>query len=897
MANGNSIVIRPLGQMAAALSRFGQKLFQAPDSKIDGIELDAWLSPLQPTTPWAPEGTEPRGFQYWSGQNLLWQPRPDAEWSAADLKQLGTYPLARVCIENVKDIICDISWEIQAREIPGESEKNRKKRTATDKNLVKLNRFFEKPDREHSWDLWLRPFLEDMLVIDAGCFLVRKTFSGDVVELANLRGESIVRYIDENGFTPIPPSPAYAQNWWGAPLVNLTTDQLIYKPRNIVPRNTIASQLYGMSPVEQVAQELQIGQARLDFVYAYYKEGSIPGVIQVVPRGTPPEKISEAMKWMNSELAGNLAARRQWRMVQGFNEPGKAEQIEFTKEALLADPFDDMHIRKVCFAFGTSPQRLMKMIRTEGVASKESAEIEGTLPFLRYVKTIVDHLIQYVFGMPEYEWVPNPFKDPDPTKIAETLKTKVGSGLMTLNEGREELGYEPDSVPEADMLGTFTASGFTPIGMGLAQAGAEIDGSGKITIKPKETTPNAAAQTTGSAAAAPAGAAGAAKGEEKKVRKGEDIAVVDLGNNVAQVTGMESMNVKLAADSYEQKFRELKENGYKQVRSAAPLRENARAIWDELKERNPAAVSFTNELGGYFKLDLDAVVFSAIKLSKLSVHDKRKIIHPGRLNPRSILARHELEKVLINNFRTMRRKASKQLLKGLKLPHKHVSGKVKKQDESKKAEEALQAKILEATMNSLAADWEKVASEAVSPLQEAALSGSEAGGLQVQITDETMLETINQQAREWAAERAAELVGMKWVDGELIENPNAEWAITETTRERLRAAIADIFAQEAPTMADVEAAVAKAGIFDEARAMMIAKTEVTRAQVQSNLMAWVESGVVSKVDWVLSDDHDIDDECDEAADGSPYEIEDVPEFPMHPNCECGIVINTDEEGD
>ena len=26
------------------------------------------------------------------------------------------------------------------------------------------------------------------------------------------------------------------------------------------------------------------------------------------------------------ELAGNLAARRQWRMVQGFNEPGKADQ-------------------------------------------------------------------------------------------------------------------------------------------------------------------------------------------------------------------------------------------------------------------------------------------------------------------------------------------------------------------------------------------------------------------------------------------------------------------------------------------------------------------------------------------------------------------------------------------
>ena len=90
-------------------------------------------------------------------------------------------------------------------------------------------------------------------MIDAVTIVIRKTFKGDIVELPVIRGDSIVRYIDDNGFTPMAPQPAYAQLWWGIPLVNFSTDQLIYKPRNIVPRNTVSSQLYGMSPVEQLA--------------------------------------------------------------------------------------------------------------------------------------------------------------------------------------------------------------------------------------------------------------------------------------------------------------------------------------------------------------------------------------------------------------------------------------------------------------------------------------------------------------------------------------------------------------------------------------------------------------------------------------------------------------------
>jgi broad specificity phosphatase PhoE len=884
MAKRGDLVIRPIGQMVGAIQRYGQSLYQRPPDQIRGIEQDSWYSPLQPIKPLGPPGTEPRAYQYWAGQNLWWTPRQDAEYSAADLKALAKYPLAAVCIENVKDTISRVPWEIQMRAKPGETRSDVAIRSKGDATLLLLNRFFEYPDREHNWQDWLRPLLDDLLVIDASSILLRKNFRNELAEMVVLRGEMIVRYIDENGLTPVPPNPAYAQNWWGIPLVNLTTDQLVYKPRNIAPRNTLASQLYGQcyrdgtevltesgwklfqdvdikteriatrnlktkafewqlatakhcydyvgdlirfssrsldlevtpqhrmvidklpfslggnkhrsgdvlvsaaelekhctsatgipvtsiwhgvevnskrfpaiaedrhvsrlqldarcrelrsqglsysqigavagvalatahqavvrnrqrhihdgrvlemsgddycaliglylaegscegnyvyiaqsknnkrisemrallhkinngpvlysndafiigskflarhlrplghagdkyipqeimnatsrqlqifwhhfwlgdgdasrsraftsskrladqlqelaqkmgvyatirkiilrdrtiigrngmrrtilainsrahyvvavhkrgsytkkfetrrqpysgkvycltvpnsvvyvrrngkacfagnSPTEQVAEEIMVGISRLKFVRAYYEEGSIPGVVQVVPRGTSPERITEAMDWMNSQLAGNLAARNQWRLVQGFNEPGKEDQIIFSKEPLLAGVYDEKHIRQICFAYGTSPQRLIRMIRTEGRAAGDASTIEGTLPWVTWLKGVIDYIIQKKMGFIEYEIAMNPYAEPDPLKNAAAITMYVKSGVMTPNEARKRVGEELRPEPEADRLGIVTGTGFMPIGIPSVQAGVQIDDSGRP--KPHPVTPN-----------------------------------------------------------------------------------------------------------------------------------------------------------------------------------------------------------------------------------------------------------------------------------------------------------------------------------------------------------------------------------------------------------------------
>lgn len=186
-------------------------------------------------------------------------------------------------------------------------------------------------------------------------------------------------------------------------------------------------------------------------------------------------------------------------------------------------------------------------------------------------------------------------------------------------------------------------------------------------------------------------------------------------------------------------------------------------------------------------------------------------------------------------------------------------------------------------------------------LEQAALSGTGQGMLQVDVSNANLLASANDAAREYAADRAAELIGMKYdEEGNLVENPDARWAISETTRDKIRKIIADAFEKET-SMNDVRVAIQKAlraertgGIFSSARAAMIARTEVMRSQANANFAVWKKSGVVKKTRWLGVGD---EKECPECAmnDGTIANI--GQSFPSgailpgddHPLCRCVLV--------
>jgi len=192
---------------------------------------------------------------------------------------------------------------------------------------------------------------------------------------------------------------------------------------------------------------------------------------------------------------------------------------------------------------------------------------------------------------------------------------------------------------------------------------------------------------------------------------------------------------------------------------------------------------------------------------------------------------------------------------------------------------------------------------AVRPLIEEAFRDAGMYGLEqvgVDVTAEAK-KNLFETAKAFAEERAAELVGKRVVAGELIDNPDPRWAITETTRDGLRDLVTNAIDQgDSPK--ELADAIEEAYAFSESRAEMIARTELAYAHVQGNVEAWRESEVVEMKQSILGDNHDDEDECDDAADEGPIALEDdfeMGEFgpPYHPNCVCAVGFKYADKGD
>ncbi len=151
---------------------------------------------------------------------------------------------------------------------------------------------------------------------------------------------------------------------------------------------------------------------------------------------------------------------------------------------------------------------------------------------------------------------------------------------------------------------------------------------------------------------------------------------------------------------------------------------------------------------------------------------------------------------------------------------------------------------------------------------------------------------VSAEAEDYAKRRGAQLVGKKWVDGELVENPSAKWAITGTTRDMLESVTKDAIS-EGMTSSEYAAAIMDSTAFSESRANMIARTEMSKAAAAGQREAWAGSGLDVTKTSVLSSTHVGQDECDDcAAQGAiAFDAEFASgelETPHHPNCACDI---------
>lgn len=190
--------------------------------------------------------------------------------------------------------------------------------------------------------------------------------------------------------------------------------------------------------------------------------------------------------------------------------------------------------------------------------------------------------------------------------------------------------------------------------------------------------------------------------------------------------------------------------------------------------------------------------------------------------------------------------------------------------------------------------WIELPEDLTPDLESAVRSGMSKGMLEasVNITSNDVINKFNSIAHAYAQERAAEMVGMKYVDGELVANPSAQYVIADTTRNDLRRIISESFEDEMD-ISELVKEIQDASTFGVVRSQLIAKTEVSRAQAGGTYSVWEQTGVVKTVRWQNSNLPNVCDMCVENA--AAGEIDFGKKFPSgvlfppeHPGCRCVV---------
>ena len=421
------------------VTRFSQAVKYVTSGKVPN-----WFGPEAPLAAQAPPEIAGREMDFPTGYNLNYQTKYLEGPNFAVLRNLSySLDLARLLIETRKDEVCKMEWSI--------GYKDEKKKA--DDTTKAIEDWFQMPDKEHTWEEWLRKILEDLLVIDAPAIFARPAMDGSLYALEPIDGASIKRVIDDYGRTPAFPDTAYQQILKGLPAVNYNRDQLIYRPRNLR-----TNRLYGYSPIEQIMITINIALNRQASQLQYYTEGSIPDLILSVPEGWSPEQVAKFKLWWDGILAGNTPNKRGTMFV--FNGTKAVD----TKERALIDNADEWFARVICYCFGESPQPFIKeMNRATAETNKESSKETGVAPTMQWVKNLMNVILMRYWQRTDLTFRWKEEQEVDPKTKSELWLNKVKVGGASLDEWREDDGMEPLPDGLGSKFRIYTATGATPL--------------------------------------------------------------------------------------------------------------------------------------------------------------------------------------------------------------------------------------------------------------------------------------------------------------------------------------------------------------------------------------------------------------------------------------------------
>ena len=404
---------------------------------------NGWFSPGEPMAPQAPDTVRGRQFDFPFAVNTSPRPRGEQGERNIDFPTLrrmadpaqGGLDLIRLAVETCKDKMAGQKWQIMGRD--GKDGGDKAKRVMD---------LLAEPDGVNDFLSWQRLILEDHYVIDQPAIYLRPTTKGIFLpEIVD--GGTLKRIVSDRGRVPLPPLPAYGQALKGMAAIEYTVDEMIVRAYNLRP-----NRIYGMSPVEQVINIVNLSLRRLLHQTEFSTDGTIPDALLEAPPGMNPDQVLDFQTSWDIVMTGQTATRRHGRWVPS------GTKYQATKEPSLNDPIDEWLARIICWCFSVSPQALVKQQnRATAQTAKETAQEEGIEPRKLWFKSLMDAILRRCYGVGDLQFAWQDEEITDPLIKAQVYQIALGGGgskpWMTPDEVRD-MGYgmDPLSDEQKDLL-------------------------------------------------------------------------------------------------------------------------------------------------------------------------------------------------------------------------------------------------------------------------------------------------------------------------------------------------------------------------------------------------------------------------------------------------------------
>jgi hypothetical protein len=397
----------------------------------------------EPMAPAAKEGLEPRAQVLPYGYNTAIGPRTGLSTKLTpfdQLRALADFDLVRISIEDAKNQILGMSWEVRVRpEFKGQE-------TRLQSRIAEVRAFCEMPDplAGLSWPEWCGAVIEEIYVTDALTLLPRMDLGGRLIGLEQIDGATIKPLVDDRGRPPLPPSPAYQQVVRGIVETEFRLGEILY-----VPRSRRSYTPYGRSTVENIlfAANLAIRQQLHEL--AYYTDGNLPdGGMWSVPETWGPDQIEAAQKKLDDITAGRSDRR------SGYVRLMPPGTYVATKDRKWEYEFLEWLGRIISWACGVSPIPIAKqMNRATGEVLEQSSMESGPRPVANHIANVVNRALMFYGGVTEVEFAWADDEVEDPTVVYQRTDTYRKGGIITVNDARQASGLEPykfDTPPLID---------------------------------------------------------------------------------------------------------------------------------------------------------------------------------------------------------------------------------------------------------------------------------------------------------------------------------------------------------------------------------------------------------------------------------------------------------------